>query len=293
MTVNVELTDPAKELRILAEKIVGAKGGGTTVNGLAALFNVSAGNLEFLELLAAVYRRILDVDALVHAISDTDFDQDHRRMVSAATKGFAALLHPQHGGQPWDNQRKSLLPAQHITALGFFSQTARRYRPLRVIPIETRSEALTRLQDAITSIKSDPDLQEWVRLTLIQGLDRISLVLRHFDFFGHDAAIAELFQIHHRISVVVQKGVEPAKRDKSSALKAVATLSLIANLFMLPDQALTALERYQGWYTTVSAAILASVAEGPADHQQRLLPPPYAMLPAPPNEKNGPDSDRR
>lgn len=235
-------------------------------------------SLEFLEVLSAVHRRIREVDTLARTIKEPDFDPDLRQMVQSSTGSLAQLLHPQNGSQQWDQLRQTCLAQQHITALGFFSQTARQYRPLRIVPHELRNEAIKKISEVIQEARSDDSLNEWMRVPLVEGLERVSLILQFFEFFGHDAAISELFLAHQKFAVFATSAPERPKQALS-LWNALTVLSLVANLFLLPDQTATALDRYKGWYSSITNIVLTEVAEPRTPPEQRLLPPPAALVP--------------
>lgn len=144
--VEIELTDPSKELATLGELFTGTVGGGhSAIDCISKSIGISLDDPEFLDVLAAVQRRIRDVESLAKIADDSDFDQEMRNEVLTAVRSFAQLVHPKNAHTSWDQIRSSNLPAKNITALKFFSQTARRYRPLRVVPAKAQKEALKKL----------------------------------------------------------------------------------------------------------------------------------------------------
>ncbi len=269
-SVTMELTDPAKELTALSQLILNSTGGHSTLDGLSKCIGISVDDPEFLEVLAAIQRRLRDVELLASAIDEPDFDQELKNEVISAVHSFGQMFHPKHANGGWDQARTNYLPAKNVQALRFLSQTARRYRPLRVVAIKARDEVLTKISDIMNEVRNDHDLQEWMKTILVSGLERVSLILRHLHFFGHEIAITELFLAHQRLSAI-HRGLEA--EGSNSFWKTLAILSAAANLFVLPADTVTALDHYEMWISP----LLQVITETPP--KQRLLPSPTAILP--------------
>jgi hypothetical protein len=271
--IEIELTDPSKELTTLGDIFTKASGGNNTIEGLARCINISVDDPEFLEILAAIQRRIRDVEELAKVAGDADFDQEMRNDVLAAIRSFSQIVHPKNAHIGWDQIRSSHLTAKNITALRFFSQTARRYRPLRVVPLKTREEILGKISDAIAEIENDTNLEHWRKTILVGGLRRIQLVIKHLPFFGHDAAIAELWNVHQKLSLVIND-IEATGRKSSTLKHALLALSLVGSLFVLPADAASALNHYKAWMVTWSNEVLRIVTDTNRATETKLLPPP-------------------
>jgi len=284
-SIEIELTDPAKELASLGQRIVDAAGGGVAIKGLSQCIGISMDDAEFLEVLAAIQRRVRDVESLADAANSSDFDQELKNEVLTATRNFTLLLHPKNAHVAWDQLRLSHLPAKSITALKFFSQTARRYRPLRVIPNEKREEVLVKIVETRELVLKDDDLQEWMKTVLISGLNRVHLIIRHLQFYGHEFALIELFLAHQGASVVASvENNDAIASGKSSVWQALAALSIVGGLFILPDQAITAFDRYKTWPSAWSDAVLRVITVPQSPAEQRLLPAPAAIVSKPDEE---------
>jgi len=184
------------------------------------------------------------------------------------------LVHPKNAHGSWDHIRQSSLSPKNITALKFFSQTARRYRPLRIVPSAAQQEARQKIADIIAQVRDDKELEDWMKTILITGLARVELMLKYLKFFGHEAAITELILTHQKLSVI-RVALESKKSSSNSFQQAVVALSVIANLFVLPDAAITAFKHYKASAYNVLDVIVQT------EHQleQRLLPAPEAFPP--------------
>lgn len=272
-TVAIEITDPAKELTTLCEFLQGTSGGTNTLDALSKCIGISPEVPELLEVLAALQQRVKELTLLVNEISDSVLDKELKSEVLSSAGNFAQVFHPRNLQTPWDQIRRNFLPERNVQALRFFSQTARRYRPLRVVPAKARDEALVEIAKIILEVRADRDLEEWMRPILIEGLNRIQLVLRHFPFFGHEQTIIELFLAHQKF-LVVRDALENANSKSASFWKALATFGILGNLFILPNEAVTAFDRYKTW----TAPFLRQITDSQLPLNQRLLPPPTAVL---------------
>jgi hypothetical protein len=280
--MEIELTDPSKELSALGELVGRVAGGQSVIQGLSKCIGISLDDPEFLDVLAAIQRRIRDVEHLAKTADDSDFDEKMKSQVLSAVRNFAEFVHPKNANVNWDQLRSSMLSPNTITTLTFFSQTARRYRPLRVVPAEAREEVLTKLAETIQEVNKDKNLEEWMKNTLVEGLERIDLVLRHLQFFGHDVAITELLLAHHRFSII-GRAIETCKSNSPSFRGALLGISLAANLFVLPHDVIEALDEYKSWAPTWSNEVLKTITESSVFFlERRLLPPPAEMANEPP-----------
>jgi hypothetical protein len=214
-----------------------------------------------------------------------------RTKVLNASRNFSQPLHPNNAFSLWDQSRSKLLTRENLTALRFFSQTARRYRTLRVIPPNSRDDALKEIAEVIEAVRCDNDLDQWMRALLLVGLQRVQLIIRHVFVFGHDAAITELFLLHQKLIVFAQTGKEKPSMA-SSFWKTLTVLSLVGNLFVLPDQGVAALDRYKMWTSVLANEVLAVITAPQAPPDQRLLPPPAALVPRGNADSDGPDKNR-
>jgi hypothetical protein len=277
-TIEIELTDPSKELAALADIITKANGGGNVVDGLSKCVNIPVDDPDLLDVLAAVQRRIRDVEDLAKTVKDTDFDQEMRNDVLSAVRSFSQLVHPKNANAGWDQVRSDRLAAKNITALRFFSQTARRYCPLRVVPPKARDEVLERLADIIIEIEGEENLEDWRKTILVNGLKRVQLVLKHLPFFGHEAAITELWVVHQKVSLVVN-GVAGLKKKSGGLERVLVVLGLAGSLFVLPADAADALNHYKTWMMNWSNAVLQIITDAGGPFEIRLLPAPNAISP--------------
>jgi hypothetical protein len=128
------------------------------------------------------------------------------------------------------------------------------------------------ITEIIEEILGDRDLQDWMKPLLVSSLERTNLVLRHLRFFGHDFAISELFLAHQKLSVVREE-IEATKTNPASFWKAMTILSLVGNLFVLPEQSIVAFDHYKSW----TAPLLRVVTQQQIPSTQRLLPSPAAI----------------
>ncbi len=210
-------------------------------------------------------------------MSDPELDDGLRSDVIAATKSFSQLFLPPQLITVWDSTRVSCLPDAKLKTLTWFGQTARRHRPLRVVSDEERAELIRKIDDAIQELASDP-LSDWTNAPLTDGLLRLRIVLQFFKFFGHEMAIEELLLFNRKVEAVrdIQQGGQSflGQLELRGFSRILEITVLLGTLFILPDQVVTANDRYAGW---MQRLILSSTQIPP---ERRLLPPPVAALPS-------------
>jgi hypothetical protein len=273
-SIEVEITDPAKELVQLARHFHQSANRHKTIEMLAKSIGLGLESPDFLEVLAAIQRRIRVVEKLVDEVADEHFDEDHKNLVKTAAHNFRSLLHPSHAEGVWDGNLKQFLPENNITALTMFGPFARRHQPHRIIPDDAREDAIRKIEETIAAIRDDDDLEPWMKSALVSGLERLLVTLQYFKFFGHDAAIFALLFAYQSIATI-QTAAEPTKRPKS-LFNALAVMSAIATLFLLPSQAPDAIRLYRGWSNHLIEWLVTRPAPSP---EQLLLSPPSALKP--------------
>jgi hypothetical protein len=152
---------------------------------------------------------------------------------------------------------------------------AKRYRPLRQVDDEERNELVTKIDHTLAALNDAPDIPDWAKVPLSDGLGRLRFTLQHLVFFGSEAAIEQLLDVFNK-TVTIESALGDSGKStregpsKASTIKEVLiNLVLVANLFWLPDQTTAAFERYNGWY-------LKLIVENPRlpKPERRLLAPP-------------------
>jgi hypothetical protein len=113
-TLEVELTDPARELTALSQLILDAPTGGNTLEGLSRCIGIPVDDAEYLEVVAAIQRRVTDAEALAIRIDDTDFDQELKNEVLSALRSFRQILNPKTASNAWDQARNAFLPPKNV-----------------------------------------------------------------------------------------------------------------------------------------------------------------------------------
>ncbi len=140
------------------------------------------------------------------------------------------------------------------------------------------AELIKKIDEAISELASaaSPD---WMSAPLSDGLARLKTILKFFNFFGHEMAIEELLIFNQKVeSLRKSQQADPnflSKFESRRLIKALEITVLLGNLFILPDQVVSANDRYVGW---VQNLVISSTQTPPAP---LMLPPPVAVLPSP------------
>ncbi|WP_029585822.1 hypothetical protein [Bradyrhizobium sp. URHD0069] len=278
MLKEFELTDGSKELADVGRAILDAdrvKGQNVLV-GFAKCFDVDPAGPIFFELLSVLRNRIHVVEEFARRVQDKELDDSLRNDVVAATKSFAKLFGPGQLVTVWDSTRASCLPEANIRTLMWFGQTARRHRPLRVVSDPERLHLIDKIDDALRALEDDP-LGSWKKAPLKNGLVRLRTVLQYFKYFGHERAIEELLLFDRKMEALNDTDEDPfnaLSQPKLPSLRKVLEITALAGtLFILPDQAVTAYDRYVTW----TNRMVVTATHQPSE--RLLLAPPIATIP--------------
>lgn len=278
MQHEFKLTDSSSELAQVGRKIRGSdkvKGQNVLV-GFASCFGVDPSSHIFFDLLSVVRSRIYALEHFAKNVTDPELDQNLRGDVVAATQLFSQLFLPQHLTTVWDNNRVTFVPDANIKTLMWFGQTARRHRPLRVITDEERKNLIEKVDEVLGDL-ADGDISRWAIAPLSEGLLRLRTILQFFEFFGHELAIDELLIFNRKV-----EAIRDASRSVDGGLgsyefptmsKILNISALLGTLFILPDQAVTAYDRYVGW----QKRMIESSTQKP--DERLLIAPPRVALP--------------
>lgn len=279
-------TDPSKELAELGRQLrSGASDADVrVVDGLARNIDVDPHSPELLEIVAVTNRRLLDLDALAQRLSDSEVDPTLRSELLQATKSFMQLLGHKQSAAKWDEARKRLLSDDKLAALRWFSQIARKHRPLRIVSEPERHELTQQIAETIKSVLDDQSLDEWMRVLLLQGLNRLNFVVARLPYFGHELAIAEIVLAKQKADVVFVSLEATSKGANSAIWKYLAVISLLGNIFVLPPQAVEAVEHYK---SGGQSAVVALIEDVEKKKPLPLLSAPVAIKPEEAKPKSG------
>jgi hypothetical protein len=277
-TARIEITDASKELSFLGRHFLETAtdpAGGNGFAGFASSFGVESATPIFFSLLSEVRRRIDALQTFAETVVDSELDDQLRAEVRQATVSFSNIFRPDFLSNRWEDTCKRMLPEANLKTLLWFGQTARRHRPLRVVSANERTQIIENLSKALIALNEDTEL-DWMKAPLVDGIHMLIVTIQHLRFFGHDYAIEQLIALNLKASVFQQARDAAPNRgqsDQSSIWKCLTALSVVSTLLILPDQAATAINRYQSW----ARDLIASTPRLP--YEQRLLPPPAATVP--------------
>lgn len=207
---------------------------------------------EFLDIIAAARRRISRLEHFILAVDDREIAPDIKRHVTEALQRGANALNPAQWQQGWTHATNVWLQQSDATTLRMFSPTMMRYRPLRKLGDEEREEALLAINAAISEIQSSVEFDKWERLALLEGYERLALVIRHFPFFGHEG-VGEENSKTHQLTVTIT-GERPSTRGAlTSAFHALNLVAKIVEIVAVPSVTYQAFNDYQKYWTLASA----------------------------------------
>jgi hypothetical protein len=186
-------TDPAREIALVIDWMQSLAPSERPIwEVLYSGIPIEGGNAEFLELAAALSTRVQRLRTLCTTLVEPDFEEDMRSRTDQALARFDNVLAPGHLHRPWTAARDEWAQPSDATWLRTVGSIIRRHQPLRLVSGEEREALLKMIEEAIADLYSDAELAGWGREALVIGLRRMYMVLRYFQFFGHEATVREI-----------------------------------------------------------------------------------------------------
>ena len=190
------ITDPAREIAALIDHLRGFNPGNPNANPFWKVVADNAGlspqSAEFVELFSIVRSRLARFEEALNELEGKAVAQDISEKVRSAIQRVAAAFSPQNVGSNWADATTRRLTADDATVLRMFSPTMERYSPLRRLSDDEREAAILAIQDALAEINGAEGLEVWQRQALRHGYQRLELILKYFEFFGHEGLVREV-----------------------------------------------------------------------------------------------------
>ena len=271
----VDLTDPATEI---AAVIAVLREYPATNDPTWQIFKKAIGpgisSHDYWHLISALRFRLEKLERLVRATDDVEFrHKDQGQRLLRAIDQFKGAFEPAQHGVAWQATLQQNIRADDGLQIAQFSYVARRLWPLRAISEEDRKALIKQINSVLADIESENEFPSWAKAPLVDGLVRLQLALMHLIFIGHDSAIEQLQNLYQR-TIVLEDAINAERKGQpiKSIRQTLEIIALVGALFCLPDQAITAFERYQGIY-------LIAIINSPRmpKPEQRLLPKPVAV----------------
>jgi hypothetical protein len=283
--MEYELTDPAAEI---ADVITVLREQPASNDATYSVFQKAIGqninSADYWHLISTLRYRVQRVERFISSVDEGEFrHQNQRKRLLQAVTNFSRAFEPSQQAAQWQAVLSRDVVADDGLQLAQFSYVARRLWPLRRLAEADRKGIIEKIETVLGDLNKNDDVPDWAKVPLLDGLVRLQLTLRHLIFFGYEAAIEELQNLYQKtISVedIIATGKsEDGKRPKS-ILQVLNLVALAGALFALPDQTITAFERYQGLY-------LRAVMNSPRlpKPEQRYLPKPAIIEPEEPREQ--------
>lgn len=281
MKNEIQLTDPSRELWQLAQRLREHNYGNNDESkqaseAIAAVIGVDRDDLEFLDIIAAIGLRVERLIEFAQQVKDSEVDDELRNDLVSAARTFGSVFLPHNMHVNWRQAKLRFVQEGHLSTLRWFSQTARRHRPLRVISREDLENAQRNVSNLIAEIAAEEDAH-WSHAPLADGLRRLQRVLAYLPFFGHEEAIEQIVILAQRASAIQEEVKEQTSAQDGSwaALRVLGLVALVGTLFCLPDQVATAITRYRGWGLDQAVKLVLRY------EKPRLLPAPTEPMPEP------------
>lgn len=277
--MDYELTDPAAEIAdvitILREQ---SPSNETTYDVFLRAIGQQISSAEYWHLISTLQFRVQRLGRFISSVDEAEFrHKEQRKRLLGAVANLSRAFDPSQQAAPWQATFSRDVIADDGLQLGQFSYVARRLWPLRRLSETDRKALIEKIEEVLANLDKNDDLQGWAKAPLTDGLIRLKLTLRHLLFFGYEAAIEELQHLYQKaISVEDIVSVEdPREGTRLKSILQVLNIVVVAGaLLALPDQTMTAFERYQGLY-------LRAVMNSPRlpKPEPRYLPKPEVVEP--------------
>ncbi len=188
------VTDPAREIANVCEKLANAKNG--SIRGddhLAAAFTVQAWSTEFYQIVFCIVERCTFLEKI---LNDLDVDDDIRKDAKKHLKDIGRAFSRDALANPWDSNGKNKLSRENVQAIKMISPQVR-----RVISYPKLSnEEITELVGLIT------ELEEWlvefqmaehdfIRQAIIDGLRTVKFRLERVGWLGWGYTVESIREV--------------------------------------------------------------------------------------------------
>lgn len=257
-----QTTNPASEIVALFELFNGLEyshPADTTLEVLSDHFGFNASSPEWFELIGIVASRIRSLREFISTVQDKFVQDRMRSQALDSLNQLSRLLQPEVMQNTWHNSKPQLQIDVHLGRIESFAQVSEKYRPLRLIPDEERQELLLKIAEMLKLLSENEDLPEWSIVPIKIGFDRLSQVLKHLEFFGHEAAIDALLLLHTNLNSLT--GYTEELTNKTALFdilrKGMHIVFFTGELLLLPANA------YQGYnvYKDISLEFMMNQKE--------------------------------
>lgn len=271
-----DLIDPATEIAELLRYF--ANQNASDQPTWSIIQNATATNgAELWDMVAVLTKRLSTIRHFVLSLQDEDLDKAKRNRAIGAIDRFAATFNGENLNTAWKNVRQIHVIEDDALQLSWFAPIARKYRPLKKLNHAEREQLAKNLRELLEKLPASSDIPEWAKEPLLDGLQRLHLLITKVEFFGYDTAIDGLLTVYWRVSQVENR-LNDEERDKPvarpSILQILNVVALAVNLFSAPDMVSTALRNYRGWelFEMKSSPLLARcetlLLTGPTNHRK-------------------------
>lgn len=211
----IALTDPAREIVELCQRLIGASGNKTGDQYLADHFSVSPYSTDFFRIMAAIMGRFDHFEAIIKSLDfDTDFQDEminHLAQIKLVFGNYG--LHNQ-----WASAGATRLSPENVQPLKALSPTVRQvvcYRRLTEEDVAAIAADATELLGWLNEANlADRD---FIRGMLIDGLNEFLFRLNHFRWVGLGYTLDGLKAVIRAYLALEREGIDPANEPVAAA----------------------------------------------------------------------------
>ena len=219
----VVMTDPARELAELCERLHNA---GDTRSGeayLSAAFEVQAWSKDFYQIVFAILDRIELVKALIAGI---DLDADHKTEALAHAEALAGAFGSTSLQSHWHNNGSTHLARVNVQPIKMLSAMIRQrlsYPKLSSEDVEELKREVSELLAWLTEHQLAE--QDFVRQALVDGLEQFHFRLSRLQWLGYGYTIESLRDVISAYMALDRGLRDPAEQpDAAAVMQKTATV---------------------------------------------------------------------
>lgn len=224
----MQITDPASELAHLVEWLLELHPtNAITCNVIAAAIGIAGNSPEYNELVAAVSTRVRRLRVLSEElVAQTRVPEKLASELSRALGNLQAIFSMASQGKRWDTVKQEHVAASDGFALHKLGHIIRPIRTLRTISADERSSALDEVKVAREKLLIADDFEPWLKSFLAESLERLELMLRYLEFFGHTATRRDIAALQMTLVVAERRRIGP------NAMVALASIAGVILTFV-------------------------------------------------------------
>lgn len=264
-----ELSNEAEELHKMCMTVNAYEANQSTLEALAALFDVKSQSAEYFSFVSAIQLRFQKFQVVVGA---SHLNDRHRAKLLSAINHLKSFTDFRYTQISWRDTRINVFQETHLTALDMAGSGLAALVPVVVPDADERQGYVDELKLALEEI-GDPDdfVGQMARTAMQTAIKMVEL----FDIFGSGTVSEKLIEAH---ALTKQAAILAPQDRRSSYARAAGLIAIVLGGLVYADGVVSAVENF---YTRAKPAIERLMLESPP--AQKLLSAPVENTPDEPS----------